>query len=143
MMEIKYEDIPYHWPLCFHTQCPRKNECMRFKAGLAVPADKYSCIAVTPPALKLTPCPMFHKIEIIRAAVGFRHLFYDVKQRHASEMRSHIISYLGGHGTYYRYMRGENALSPEQQQWIGRLFKAYGYNEPVTFDAYEERYRLE
>lgn len=39
-MDITYEKIPYDWALCFHGDCPRKDDCLRFKCGLLLPADE-------------------------------------------------------------------------------------------------------
>ena len=49
---------------------------------------------------------------------------------------SRMKAYLGGHGTYYRYNRGEKLLTPEQQEWILRLFTRYGYSENLSFEGY-------
>ncbi len=141
-MELTYQQIPTGWPLCFLKECVRKGECLRYRAGLAIPADLQQTLSVTPSVLKGPVCPMFRKIETMRVAVGFSRIFREVKQRHASQMRAELTAYLGGNGTYYRYLHGHRALSPEQQAWIAELFRGYGYTEEVVFDAYEERFRF-
>ena len=141
-MEIKYENVPKEWPLCFLAMCGKKKSCLRYQAGLTMPTGIQTCMAVTPSVLKTSKCPMFWKKETMRTAVGFSHIFDDVKQRHAPEMRAQIADYLGGNGTYYRYLHGERALAPEQQQWIRDLFVSYGYSEDISFDSYGEQYRF-
>lgn len=115
---------------------------MRYQAGLTLPSEEETCLAVAPTVLQKPTCPKFRKIEVMHTAVGFSNIFREVKQRHAPEMRSLITAYLGGNGTYYRYLHGERALTPEQQQWIRNLFARYGYPDDVPIDGYEERYRF-
>lgn len=141
-MKLTYQQIPYGWAFCFLNQCARKDECLRYRAGLTIPDDCDTANAVTPTVLKGGTCPLYRKMETIRVAVGFEHIFHDVKARHAPYLRSKITDYLGGNGTYYRYLHGERALTPEQQEWICDLFREYGYNENIVFDAYEERFRF-
>ena len=85
---------------------------------------------------------MFRKVEKVHVAIGFSKIFKDVKARHIARMRAEMAYYLGGKSTFYRYLHGECALSPEQQTWIRELFLDYGYNEEVNFDNYAYRFRF-
>lgn len=142
IMETKHQNIPAGWAVCFLTGCRRKQECLRYQAGLNLPDDVETREAVVPSVLKKERCPRFLKTETEHVAYGFTRIFYDVKSRHIADMRSAIRAYLGGRGTYYRYLHGEQALMPEQQQWIRRLFADYGYPGKVEFDRYEDQPRL-
>ena len=73
-------------------------------------------------------------------AYGFKLLFKEVKQKDYTRLREQMKAYLGSHGAYYRYNRGEKLLNPEQQQWIVNLFRTYGYTENLTFEQYREVY---
>ncbi|MDY6033294.1 MAG: DUF6078 family protein, partial [Alloprevotella sp.] len=42
--------------------------------------------------------------------------------------------------SYYRYQRGERLLTPEQQQWILKLFASKGYTDQLLFEHYVESY---
>lgn len=137
-MKIKYTDIPTDWPLCFLAQCARKDTCLRYQAALALPQTVETCVAVAPTVLQKAKCPQFCKIKVMRTALGFTRIFSEVKQRHVPEIRARIAAYLGGNGTYYRYLHGECALTPEQQQWIRDLFDSFGYTDGIAFDGYEE-----
>ena len=141
-MELKYENIPTGYPLCFIDRCPLKDRCMHHLCGQAIPPTLLTAVTVTPAALDDGRCALFRKIETIRSAVGFARIFKDVRQCDAPLMRRELTAYLGGNGTYYRYMHGRRGLTPEQQQWIQELFARYGYTHPVAFDGYEECYRF-
>lgn len=133
---INYEDIPASWLYCFCDACPKHVDCLHYLAGLSLPDKVTAGEAVFPTAYRNGDCQHFKQIRVIRAASGFKILFRDVKRRDNSALRSKIMAYLGGHGTYYRYNRGERLLTPEQQQWILDLFHSYGYTENLEFDHY-------
>lgn len=141
-MELKYEDLPIGWEICFLEECRQKDKCLRYKAATILPDDCYSANAVTPKVLKTKKCPCFKSIEIVRVAMGFSTIYREVKARHAPELRAYISQYLGGNGSYYRYLHGERMLMPEQQSWIRNLFKEYGYDENIEFDGYKDAYRF-
>lgn len=141
-MNLKYEDLPDGWVVCFLNQCPRKETCLRYKGGMLLPDNIHECNSVTPIVLKLKSCPCFQEIETIRVALGFKNIFREVKARHAPRMRAQMMQYLHGNGTYYRYYRGEKALSPKQQIWIKELFRTYGYTQDIEFDDYKDTYRF-
>lgn len=142
MLELKYDDLPYAWPVCFLDQCPRKGECLHYKAGTLIPDDRETAYVVAPTVLRKPQCPCFLPIQVVRAAVGFKHIFGDVKTRHAPQIREDIKSYLRGNSNYYRYLHGQQMLMPEQQQWIRDLFKSYGYTHEIEFDGYQDVYRF-
>ena len=135
--------VPPTWALCFNDSCPIKKTCMRYFVGKNLPADQTNGPSVYPNALQKESCRHFVEKRIIRAAWGFSQLFLNVKRVDDTPLRNEIKQYLGGHGTYYRYMHGECTLSPQQQQWILNLFRRYGYTENLAFDNYTDRYAFE
>ena len=42
---------------------------------------------------------------------------------------------------YYRFYRKEKYLSPEQQEYIRRIFRQKGITEEPAFDSYTEEYK--
>ncbi len=131
-----FSDVPVTWPLCFCEACPRHQECLRFLVGTHVPQKLTWGPAIYPSAYQGGDCPHYKQPRIIKAAYGFRLFFRDVKQRDYTLLRDQMKAYLGGHGTYYRYNRGERLLTPEQQQWIRDLFASHGYDKDVDFEGY-------
>lgn len=81
-------------------------------------------------------------IKMVRAAIGFQHIFDEIKAKHSHVMRMKLANYLGTGGSYYRYRNGENLLMPEQQEWIKKMFRDFGYTEEVVFDDYKDVYRF-
>ena len=137
---INFAEVPAGWQLCFCEDCPRHGECLRFQAGLCVPSKLHWGPAVYPTAWKGRECEFFREARVVTLAWGFKPLFRDVKQKDYTPLRDKIKGYLGGHGTYYRFNRGERMLNPEQQEWILDLFRSYGYTEGLAFEHYGDAY---
>lgn len=135
---INYDDIPRSWRFCFCEGCPKHEVCLRYQSTQCIPDNLTWGPAVYPTSFRHGDCPHFKQIRVIHAAYGFSLLFRDVKQRDSANLQSQMKAYLGGHGTYYRYNRGEKLLTPEQQQWILNLFTRYGYTENLAFDNYRD-----
>lgn len=140
--DFTYSLLPPSWLFCFLSECPRAEECVHFLSGTVVPDDKKRGFAVFPTALKDGDCPYFKPIKKVMGAWGFNTLFDNVKAKHAPELRASIKKHLGSNWAYYRYNRGEALLSPEQQEWIIKLFGSYGYTDNLQFDGYKEVYSL-
>lgn len=137
-ISFNFSDVPTSWTLCFCEGCPRHAECLRYAAGQLVPDDLTWGNAVYPSAYRKGQCRHFKQMRVIHAAYGFRKLFTEVKQKDYTPLREKMKTYLGGHGTYYRFNRGDRLLTPEQQQWILKLFARYGYTEGLAFDHYRD-----
>lgn len=130
--------VPPSWQLCFCDGCPLHEQCLRFQAGQHIPDGLTWGPAVYPSAYRNGQCPHFKQTRIIHAAYGFAPLFREVKQKDYTLLRDRMKTFLGGHGTYYRYNRGERMLTPEQQEWILELFRSCGYSEELHFEHYAD-----
>ena len=139
--EIIYDfsHIAPGYQLCFLSDCPRHEDCLRYLAGQHVPAEPDWGPAIYP-SMKRDEhgCRLFRTSQPKHMAWGFNTLFEDVKSKHEAGLRKAVKEYLGGHGTYYRYNSGEKKLDPEQQAWIIQLFQKMGYQSNLRFDHYAD-----
>lgn len=135
---FNFDEVPPSWRFCFCSGCPKHEECLRYQLGLHVPESMTWGSAVFPTAYKNGDCRHFKQIRVIHAAYGFAPLYSEVKQKDYTPLRNQVKAYLGGHGTYYRYNRGERLLTPEQQEWILRLFARHGYTDGLQFEHYRD-----
>lgn len=139
--DFEYQDVPAGYQLCFNTQCPMRETCLRWNAGGKVPADKKWGPAIYPTALEADgTCRYFHKMESKRMAWGFDKLFYNVLARDDRPLRRALKQLLGGKTPYYRYNRGDKLLTPEQQSAVIQLFQSMGYTRDLEFDGYVTTY---
>lgn len=136
--DFDFKDVPPMWMLCFCDECSRHADCLRYIVGLQVPDNVLWGPAIYPSAYRSGRCKYFKEIRKINAAYGFNPLFKEIKFKHSKLLRDKLKEYLGSHGAYYRYNRGERLLTPEQQEWIIRLFASYGYTEKLAFEHYKE-----
>lgn len=134
MKEIKFEEIPYNWAVCYLEQCPWRQECLRYVAGKSVPHDVTQGQAVFPQALSAEGCLQKREIHNEELAWGFTHLYDAVTHNDYLNLRRQIENYLGSRYIYHRYHTGVKKLTVEQQAWIAQLFANYGYTEPIHFD---------
>lgn len=140
--DLQFNDVPTNWALCFNNECKLRSHCLRHMAGDALPDDEMAAFVVTPRAGIDGECKMFHKINKVTVAVGFRGLFNKVRHEDYHEMVAELMKYLGGKTAYYRYFNGTYRLRPEQQEWIHQLFGRYGYTGLVEFNDFKEEYQF-
>lgn len=142
--ELRFDDLPHWWAICTDTVCPLRDRCLRRHAATLAPPAATSHLCIIPHDRGGQPCPHFVEQSTVRLARGFEGIFTGVHFEHRTPMKLAIMAYLGGtmtnKGTYYRYLRGERLLSPEQQAWICRLMERYGYSPDVRFDSYVDDY---
>ena len=135
--ELKYENLPYGFKVCFNSDCKLRETCMHYQAGLLQPADKLSGHAVFPQAWKSGTCKCYLEKKIVRKAWGFSRIYRNVPHNQKAEARMYVKSYFSsGNGPYYRYHHGENLLSPKQQEDIMKILADYGPTEDLAFDHY-------
>jgi hypothetical protein len=135
--ELKWEDVPKGWALCFNRECEMREGCLRFKAGELAPEETTVWPCITPRALKDGECQHFASTEKVNYARGFSHIYDKVLKQDFTPLRKAMTEMLQGKRYYYEYLRGERRLSPRQQQSIHNLFAKSGYAESVCFDGFE------
>lgn len=140
MSFFDYSKVPTYYQVCFHEQCPRSGECLRFLTAQHIPEKVVTGMAVYPTACHNGQCEFFRSSEKVVLAWGFSQLYTPLKRYFHSIARNDVVTYFGSEGTYYRYYHGERKLSPAQQQDIAGILKKYQYDGPLTFDHYEESY---
>lgn len=135
-----FSDVPSWYVLCTNSQCPLRDDCLRFVAGVHAPETMETATCIMPKTLKGNTCRWYDKQTVVVYAAGFSHLYDRVMKKDYTSMRKTITQYLHGVKLYYEYMRGERPLSPNQQQWIRNYVKSRGYDWEVEFDKYYEGY---
>ena len=71
------------------------------------------------------------------------HSYEDVLKQDFTPIRKELTAYLSNKRGYYKYLRGEWPLMPEQQQYIEEVFRRYGYEGKVVYDRTEYVFILE
>ena len=135
--ELKYENLPWGFKVCFNSDCKLRDTCMHYQAGLLLPEDKLSGHAVFPQAWKSGACKSYLEKKLVRKAWGFSRIYRNVPHYQKAEARMYVKNYFSsGNGPYYRYHHGENLLSPKQQKDIMKILADYGPTGDLAFDHY-------
>lgn len=141
LLNLRPDDVPKTFALCFNNTCARRNECVRFAAGQVANQYRDYGMAVFPSSLKADgSCRFFFQLRIIRAAWGFRPLFRKIRHEDYASLRWQVKALFGSDRQFYRYNKGEYKLSPERQAKVLALFERRGYDtSDFRFEHYEEQ----
>ena len=135
--ELKYENIPWGYSVCFNGDCALCETCLHYLAGRLQPENRCSGNAIYPMAWKSGTCKSYREKRLVKKAWGFSHLYNNVPYRERAEARQCVRCYFSsGNGPYYRYHHGENMLTPKQQADIMQILAKFGPTEGLTFDHY-------
>ena len=135
--ELKANDIPWGYALCFNDACGLKDKCMHYQARLLKSEERYIGQAVYPTAWQDGECRRFCEKKLVKKAWGFSQLYKNVPYRERADARQCVRSYFSsGNGPYYRYHHGENMLTPKQQADIMQILAKFGPTEGLNFDHY-------
>lgn len=138
--KLEWEIVPTGWAVCFNERCTKRDECLRYQAGLLAPETLHAACCVMPAAWSGNVCKLFAPMTTERYAYGFASLYDMVKKKDYTPLRKLLTMKLQNKGYYYRYLRGELPLSPAQQQIVKEAFAQYGYTDNIRFDNTEYRY---
>ena len=132
-----FSNMPTDWAVCFMHDCILKEQCLRYYAGKMLPVDQHSALTILPSTRSTNGCKEFHTMQTERLAWGISLLFDDVKHNDYRSLRRSMETHFGSRFVYYRYHRGINKLSEEEQQWVDELFLHYGYAVPRVYENYQ------
>ena len=143
---MKIDDIPFQYAYCYATakQCEQSNRCLRSHAArmneedLAMPREVLSCI--TPAYVNRVAagetCIHFRSDTPLRYARGMKILFDIVPKGQYNTVRSKVINCFSCERVFYYAQKGEQLISPNEQEQIIAIFKNSGLSAPL-FDKYE------
>ena len=131
----QYERMPEHYLLCFNNECPLADSCLHRLAGQSGLQKDTVVTAVNPAINSGESCQYYKENKTVKMAYGMIDSFHEVKADHISELRNTLISHFG-RGSYYLRRNGLRPITPEEQQYIGNIFRQFNYE--VKFDRTEE-----
>ena len=136
-----YQAVPCGFTHCFNNQCPKGEKCLHCLVAMHS-TNQYPTLSVVNPNCipeDANACSFYKPVRKIRVAWGVKHLLDNVPHKDAEVLKSQMLGYFG-RGMYYRFYRKEKYLSPEQQEYIRRIFRQKGIIEEPAFDSYTEEY---
>ena len=136
--ELRANEVPDGYPLCFNDACGMKNTCMHHQAMLLKQGERTKGPAIYPTAWQNGACPYYQEKKRVQKAWGFSQLYKNVDRYHKAQARQSVSSFFGrGNGQYYRAHHGEIMLTPKQQEGIMSILAQYGRIDDIKFDHYK------
>lgn len=141
---LDYDKFPVSFVHCFNEKCARKAECLRYSVASNVPASRKVVTCINP--VSIVPptgenCEMFVLDKPEMFAKGFNTMLNSMPYAEALAAKRIMKHYLGL-STYYRCLKKERLISPNEQNSIISLLKKSGIKSEIRFDEYVEYYDL-
>lgn len=133
---------PYNFARCFNTQCAKADNCLHRLAALHDTPEYPTIRIINPMCIPAdsSKCTYFISSEKIHVAWGIKHLFDNVLHKDVQTIKSQLFAHFSK-GKYYRFYREECYLTPEDQNFIRKVFRQNGIKEEPAFDAFSDEYR--
>lgn len=124
---------------CLNDSCPRCATCLRCLAAHEVPAEVQSMKVVNPAAIPADTmlCPFFKEHSTLRLAWGFSTLLESLPVSAARQL-AESLQERWNRTAYYRLRKGEQALTPTEQQDVADALREMGIDKEPVFDRYTE-----
>ncbi|MBO4398428.1 MAG: hypothetical protein J5805_07815 [Bacteroidaceae bacterium] len=133
--EPQYETMPEHYLLCFNDGCPLADTCLHRLAARSGRVKDEVVKVVNPVRYCGENCPCYKENKVVTMAYGMKDSFHEVKADHIARLRNTLIDHFG-RGSYYLRRNGLRAMTPDEQEYIGSVFRKFGYE--VKFDRTAE-----
>lgn len=137
--EIDFSTMPSTYQVCWHSQCPLKENCLRHLAASHLPADMPFVGSIN--LNHVNPfsgqCKMQRPVRYVRIAWGLKHIYDNLTYKQKDAIYGQIHRGLGN-TTYYHYYNERKPIPPHVKAYIQDVFQRHGITEPVVFRRYEE-----
>lgn len=138
---LTYDQIPFNFVYCLHSQCPKAADCLRHKLLALVPSERMAIDTINPAhiAAHQDECPHFMPDRTVRFAIGITHLLDKMPHSEAVIIRNLLYGFFQ-RNMYYRIKNKERSIKPSEQESIRQIFLSRGITEQPVFDEYIDQY---
>ncbi len=140
MTEFTFTEVPRKWAICYQSDCPLAETCLRRHAAKLAPATLEQHATVLPAARQGEHCNLFVADEPVVVARGMTNIFNNVEPYHVPRLRNMLEACFGSRAQYYRYRSGRYEITPQQQERVAAVFRSFGYTQPPVYDQTSVRY---
>lgn len=139
--DFTYDQIPFTFVFCLHSQCPKATDCLRHKLLALVPQERTVIGTINPVhiAAHQDKCLHFMPDRTARFAMGITHLLDKVPYSEAVIIRNLLYDCFK-RNMYYRIKNKERSIKPSEQESIRQILLSRGITEEPVFDEYIEQY---
>ena len=134
-VDINFENKPKNFIVCFNERCSLENKCLRRLVAIHDSEDRDLLTVVNASKFNESNCKYFLENKKTRIAYGMKDSFEEVKAKDIANIRRELKNHFGL-TYYYERRNGKMPITPEDQEFITRLFNSYGYE--IVFDEIRE-----
>lgn len=136
---IDFSTMPRKYVVCWHSNCPLADNCLRHLATEYLDEKKkvVESVNLRTVSPETGTCTQQRPVQKVRYAYGMRRIYDNVLAKDKDRLYFKIWLALGN-SMYYRYRNGERPITPRVQEVIASAFRKFGYTEPVAYDRYTE-----
>lgn len=131
--------IPFNYPLCTKSECPKMRECLRYIA--LTECNDVQVTIFNPKSIETSESGCKHYVSATKVsyAKGMKKVMgmlpYNIHERAVTALSQHFSE-----RSYYRIRKGERLLSPNEQKAVRQIISQLGFTGEWDFDAYIEDY---
>lgn len=131
--------IPFNYPLCTRTECPKAAECLRHIALTEIGDERLTILNPRLLEMSSAGCRHYAPAKKVLYAKGMKKVMgqlpYNIHERTVTALSMHFSE-----RSYYRIRKGERLLSPDEQKAVRQIIARFGFNNEWDFDSYVEDY---
>lgn len=136
--DFNYHSVPQNFLHCLNKECKLSAECLRYQVALRIDPKRVSVPVLSPVYISNEKeCSHYMPDRLERFALGITHLLDELPHNEAIAIKEQLVNHFN-RSTYYRCLRKERLISPEEQAFIRRIFESRGITKEPVFDEYVE-----
>lgn len=139
MPKKDYQELPDHYPVCMHADCPLAESCLHLLAYRELCKTEELMRLINPARCTVTEdCPYYRDSKPVRYARGFTAFQKRMYPQQYDTFKAILIGKFG-RNPYFERRRGAYGLPPKEQEMVLRALRQAGVTENIPFDSYEEK----
>ena len=113
--------------------------CLRWMVGRYADTSRETYLSVNPhnPLMGSDNCPMYREDIRVMKKKGFTNMYYDMPGHLEFKIRRQLIAKFG-RKQYFQMRKGEQLITPEDQQFIAQVCQKHGWTAPLIYDGEDE-----
>lgn len=129
---------------CYTPACPRRETCHRWHLALeAIERGDFFLYTVNPEAISkaggFEACPLYYEHRKRRYARGLRWKYGELTGNQQTAIHEELTWHFG-YSRIGRIRRGDEVISPEEQEEIRQIFARYSKDVTPEYLGFEEHY---
>ena len=139
--EETFREKALTYTLCFSSQCPQRDHCLRVVLSRYASQEALTVKSVNlaHPDTQTQHCPMYRSDAPVRMPVGLCAVYHDMPRWMEKSVKNHLIDTYS-RKRYYEYHNGVRPLTPDVEQRVRQTLKDFGWTEEPHFQGYVEEW---